>query len=454
MDLQERLGTTRWGRWELAWGKRTYVMGIINATPDSFSGDGLEHNVESAVEQGLRFQAEGADIVDVGGESTRPGSTAVDAEEEMRRILPVIRGLASSLDIPISVDTYKSEVARAAIDAGASIINDVWGLKHDPDMAALAAKEGVPVVLMHNQNGTDYADLVPDVMSGLRSSLSLALEAGVPIENVILDPGMGFGKTAEHNLEILRRLAEFKDLGRPLLVGMSRKRTIGYVLDAPVDDRVEGTAATVALSVANGADIVRVHDVKVMARVARMSDAVVRGWERPPDICMSEVTAYLGLGSNLGDRETHLRKALSLLGDAGEIIALSSVYETEPWGYAEQPSFLNMVCGFRTSLSPPELLALAQEVERRLGRVRTIRYGPRTMDVDILLYGDLVLDTPDLQIPHPRIPERAFVLAPLVEIASDMEHPTLKRPIRALLADAPGRETVVKLGALSPGEIP
>ena len=283
MSLQERLGTTRWGRWELAWGKRTYVMGIINATPDSFSGDGLDYNVESAVEQGLRFQAEGADIVDVGGESTRPGSTAVDAEEEMRRILPVIRGLASSLDIPISVDTYKSAVARAAIDAGASIINDVWGFKHDPDMAALAAKEGVPVVLMHNQNGTDYADLVLDVMGGLRSSLGLALEAGIPVENVILDPGMGFGKTAEHNLEILRRLAEFKDLGRPLLVGMSRKRTIGYVLDAPVDDRVEGTAATVALSVANGADIVRVHDVKVMARVARMSDAVVRGWERPPD---------------------------------------------------------------------------------------------------------------------------------------------------------------------------
>ena len=166
------------------------------------------------MEQGLRFQAEGADIVDVGGESTRPGSAAVDAEEEMRRILPVIRGLASRLDIPISVDTYKSAVARAAIDAGASIINDVWGLKHDPDMAPLAAKEGVPVVLMHNQNGIDYADLVPDVMSGLRSSLSLALEAGVPIENVILDPGMGFGKTAEHNLEILRRLAGVQGPGK------------------------------------------------------------------------------------------------------------------------------------------------------------------------------------------------------------------------------------------------
>ena len=169
---------------------------------------------------------------------------------------------------------------------------------------------------------------------------------------------------------------------------------------------------------------------------------------------MSEVTAYLGLGSNLGDREENLRKALSLLGESVEIIALSSVYETEPWGYAEQPSFLNLVCGFWTSLSPPELLALVQEVERRLGRVRTIRYGPRTIDVDILLYGDRIVDTPDLQIPHPRIPERAFVLAPFAEIAPDVEHPTLKRPISALLADAPGRETVVKLGALSLGEIP
>ena len=169
---------------------------------------------------------------------------------------------------------------------------------------------------------------------------------------------------------------------------------------------------------------------------------------------MSEVTAYLGLGSNLGDREENLRKALSLLRDVGEITALSSVYQTEPWGYAEQPSFLNLVCGFRTSLSPPELLALVQEVERRLGRVRTIRYGPRTIDVDILLYGDRIVDTPDLQIPHPRIPERAFVLAPFAEIAPDIEHPTLKRPISALLADAPGRETVVKLGDLSLGEIP
>ena len=283
MSLRERFATTRWGRWELAWGTRTFVTGIINTTPDSFSGDGLEYNVEAAVEQGLRFQAEGADIIDVGGESTRPGSTPVDAEEEMRRVVPVVRGLAASLDIPVSIDTYKSEVARASLDAGASIINDVWGLKHDPEMAALAASEGVPVVLMHNQIGTDYKELVPDVIDSLRLSLSLALEAGVSIENVILDPGMGFGKTAEHNLQILRSLQELKSLGRPLLVGMSRKRTIGYVLGLPVDDRVEGTAATVALSIANGADIVRVHDVKAMTRVARMTDAVVRGWEMSPE---------------------------------------------------------------------------------------------------------------------------------------------------------------------------
>ena len=165
---------------------------------------------------------------------------------------------------------------------------------------------------------------------------------------------------------------------------------------------------------------------------------------------MTSVTAYLGLGSNLGDREGNLRRALSLMGEHGEIIAVSSVYETEPWGYAEQPSFLNMACGFRTRLSPRDLLTLAKDVESRLGRVPTVRYGPRTMDVDILLYGDLVVDTQDLQIPHPGIPERAFVLAPLAEIAPDVEHPVFKRTIGAMLEAAPGRETVAKLGPLAP----
>ena len=270
--------TDRWGKLGFAWGKRTYVMGIINVTPDSFSGDGLGYDAEAALEQALRFQDEGADIIDVGGESTRPGSTPVTVEEEKRRVIPVIRLLASRLDVPVSVDTYKREVARDALAAGAAVINDVWGLKRDPALADLAAREGAPIVLMHNQQGLDYSDLVPEALASLRASLRQALEAGVPSENVVLDPGLGFGKKPEHNLELLRRLAELKALGLPLLVGTSRKSTIGLVLDLPVEERLEGTAATVALAIANGADIVRVHDVKAMTRVARMSDAIVRGW--------------------------------------------------------------------------------------------------------------------------------------------------------------------------------
>ena len=270
--------TDRWGKLGFAWGKRTYVMGIINVTPDSFSGDGLGYDAEAALEQALRFQDEGADIIDVGGESTRPGSTPVTVEEEKRRVIPVIRLLASRLDVPVSVDTYKREVAREALAAGAAVINDVWGLKRDPALADLAAREGAPIVLMHNQQGLDYSDLVPETLASLRASLRQALEAGVPSENVVLDPGLGFGKRPEHNLELLRRLAELKALGLPLLVGTSRKSTIGLVLDLPVEERLEGTAATVALAIANGADIVRVHDVKAMTRVARMSDAIVRGW--------------------------------------------------------------------------------------------------------------------------------------------------------------------------------
>lgn len=271
-------GITRCGSLELEWGKRTYVMGIVNATPDSFSGDGLGFDVHAALEQALRFEAEGADIIDVGGESTRPGYTIVDADEEIRRVVPVIQLLASRLTIPISVDTYKYAVAREALAVGAAMINDVWGLKQDAALADLAAKEGVPIILMHNQKGTSYTDLIPEIMTSLQISLGQALESGVPYGNVILDPGLGFGKAPEHNLEILRRLQEFKRLDMPILVGTSRKSAIGLVLDLPVEERLEGTAATVALSIANGSDIVRVHDVKAMTRVSRMSDAIVRGW--------------------------------------------------------------------------------------------------------------------------------------------------------------------------------
>ena len=270
------------------WGTKTFVMGVLNVTPDSFSRDGVGTDVERAVEQGLRFQEWGADIIDIGGESTRPASIYPDSEmvsavDELDRVLPVIEALTHLLKIPMSIDTYKSEVATQAIASGAEIVNDVWGLTGDPDIGAVIAKSGVPVILMHNQAHTRYRDVVPDVFERLHELTQSAIELGISKENIILDPGMGFGKTAQHNLQILRRLREFDALDLPLLVGLSRKSTIGYVLDLPVDDRIEGTAATVAISIANGADIVRVHDVKEMARVAKMTDAIVRGWEPRSD---------------------------------------------------------------------------------------------------------------------------------------------------------------------------
>ncbi len=279
---------TRCGAAEFRWGERTYVMGIINVSPESFSGDGLS-TAESAVAQARRFADEGADILDIGGESTRPGSSPIGLEEEKRRLLPAVERVAAAVSLPLSVDTGKAEVARLALEAGASILNDQWGLKREPALAALAAEHGVPIILMSNQRdrgGFDainqrdtafYEDVMAEVISSLRGSISTALAAGVPRENIIIDPGIGFGKTWQQDLELVRRLAELKVLEQPILVGTSRKSLIKMVLNLPASDRVEGTAATVAISIANGADIVRVHDVKQMVRVCRMTDAIVRG---------------------------------------------------------------------------------------------------------------------------------------------------------------------------------
>ena len=282
------------GRGDFAWGKRTYVMGIINVSPESFSGDAVT-DVEAAVAQGKRFVEEGADILDVGGESTRPAvsatveagvsgarlgkeATVLPVEMEANRVLPVIRRLAQEVTVPISVDTHKSQVARQAIESGATMINDVWGLKADADLARVAAEHDVPIVLMHNQANTEYEDLMADITASLKTSIDLAVDAGVGRHRIILDPGFGFGKLPVHNLELLRRLAELKSLGHPILIGTSRKSTIGWVLGLPVNERIEGTAATIAIAISNGADIIRVHDVKAMVRVARMADAIVRGW--------------------------------------------------------------------------------------------------------------------------------------------------------------------------------
>jgi dihydropteroate synthase len=265
---------------EFRWGSRTYVMGVVNVTPDSFSGDGLGLDVEAAVAQGRRFEEEGADILDVGGESTRPGFDPIPVEEELRRVVPVVRRLAAETALPVSIDTYKPEVAEAAIAAGANLLNDVWGFRHKGDgerLARLAAGSGLPAVVMHNQRGREFHDVVGDLLAGFRESVRIAREAGVPEERLVVDPGFGFGWDEAQNLEMLRRLAELRVLGRPILIGTSRKSTIGKVLDLPVEERLEGTAATVAIAIAHGADIVRVHDVKAMVRVARMTDAIVRG---------------------------------------------------------------------------------------------------------------------------------------------------------------------------------
>jgi dihydropteroate synthase len=259
------------------WGSRTYVMGIINVSPESFSGDGRAR-VSDAVAQAERFAAEGADILDVGGQSTRPGFEEISVAEEVRRVAPVIERIVRRVELPVSVDTYRSEVARAALDAGASLLNDIWGFRHDPQMAVLAAQRGVPAVVMHNQRGREFEDVIGDIRRGLEESIRIASRAGLPREHLIVDPGFGFGWTPAQNLEMLRRLAELRALGLPILVGTSRKSTIGAVLDLPVEQRLMGTAATVAIAIANGADIVRVHDVAEMVQVARMSDAVVRGW--------------------------------------------------------------------------------------------------------------------------------------------------------------------------------
>lgn len=280
-------GITRCGKIEFRWGERTYVMGIINMSPESFSGDGIS-NVDAALEQARRFASEGADFLDVGGESTRPGLAPISAEEEIERVIPVIERLSGEIEVPISIDTSKLEVAELALKAGAVMLNDQWGLKTEPRLAELAVKESVPIILMSNQRdkgeydaaaGRDishYQDVMSEVKSTLRRGIESALNAGVPPDNIIVDPGIGFGKTWQQDLEIIRRLRELKELGRPVLLGTSRKSLIKQVLNLPAGERVEGTAATIAIGIANGADIVRVHDVREMVRVCRMSDAIVR----------------------------------------------------------------------------------------------------------------------------------------------------------------------------------
>ena len=272
----------RVGSATLDWGSRTYVMGVLNVTPDSFSGDGLltaDDPVAAAVAQGRRMIDEGADVLDMGGASSRPGHARLDPDAEIARVVPVVRAVAGALPgTPLSIDTTSPAVATAALDAGAHLLNDIWGVADDPGMARLAAERGVPLVVMHNRAEARYRNVVAEVIADLQRAIDRALAAGVPWEHLVVDPGFGFGKTPDHNLALLRDLGALGVLGRPILLGTSRKSTLGKLLDLPADERVEATTATTALGIAAGVDMVRVHDVLENVRTARVTDAVVRGW--------------------------------------------------------------------------------------------------------------------------------------------------------------------------------
>lgn len=274
-ELKYAKNSYRFGGTKIDFRTETVVMGILNATPDSFSDGGKYDQVEFALERAQEMLRDGAKIIDIGGESTRPGHVQITSEEEIERVTPIIEALSNELNCPISIDTYKADVAKAAIEAGAHIINDIWGAKYDTEMAKVAAQFNVPIILMHNREQAVYEHrLMEDVVADLETSISIALKAGVTRENIWLDPGIGFAKNTAQNIEVMQHLRSISDLGYPLLLGTSRKSLIGNVLDLPVDERLEGTSATVCHGIEKGCHIMRVHDVKEIARVAKMMDVL------------------------------------------------------------------------------------------------------------------------------------------------------------------------------------
>lgn len=263
------------GDYTLNYHDKTLIMGILNITPDSFSDGGKFSTIDLAINRAKEMLQHGADIIDIGGESTRPGASTVTQEEELDRVIPVIKNLSRVIKAPISIDTYKAEVAKQAIEAGASIINDVWGAKADPNMAKVAAEYDVPIILMHNRTNKNYEQLIPDMIVDLMESVAIAKEAGVKDEKIIIDPGVGFAKTMDDNLEVMRNLDAFVQLGYPVLLGTSRKSFIGHILDVPPTERMEGTGATVCLGIQKGCHIIRIHDVLEMSRTAKMMDVML-----------------------------------------------------------------------------------------------------------------------------------------------------------------------------------
>lgn len=411
-------------------GTRTLVMGILNVTPDSFSGDGVAGGLDAAVARAEALVAAGADILDLGGESTRPGHEPVSEAAELARVVPILERLAGRLPVPISIDTRKAAVAEAALARGATIVNDVSGLTYDPRLVEVTARAGASLIIGHwrRRQPDDPDDVIEWLAGGLAESVRMATAAGIPRTQIIVDPGLGFAKLPPVSLAILGRLRELRArLGLPVLIGASRKGFIGQVLGQPVEGRLHGSLATVAMSVAAGMDAVRVHDVGPAVEIARMSEAIEYGWSDPVP---RWTPIYLGLGANLGDRAATIARAIRELDAERQIRVLrrASLYETAPVGVTEQPAFLNTVVEALTTLSGRPLLETVKRVERTLGRQSRERWGPREIDIDVLLHGATRLEEPGLEIPHRQMWERLFVLEPLAELRPDLTGPD-DRPI-------------------------
>jgi dihydropteroate synthase len=406
-----------------ALGRSPLLMGIVNVTPDSFSDGGQHYDAATAVMRAKTLAAEGAAIIDIGGESTRPGHAPVSAEEELRRVAPVLEALARELEAPVSIDTSKAAVAREAARLGASVINDVWGMQRDPGMADAVAETGSAVVVMHNREAADPAiDILDEVERFLERSLRLAARAGIPFGRLLIDPGVGFGKTPEQNHACISNLDRFRRLGPPVLVGLSRKSFIGRIVGGAPDERLVGTLAADMVALMRGASVLRVHDVAEHKQALDVFRALAAA-ERPPARRKADDRAevVLALGGNVGDKAGALRRALAAL-DAEPGIALTAVsrfYRASPWGKTDQDWFVNACALARTELSPEALLDRVKAIETALGRKPSERWGPRLIDIDIIAYGDVALRTDRLILPHPELFNRAFVLVPLAEIASD-----------------------------------
>lgn len=408
-------------------------MGVLNATPDSFSGDGLDRDADAIVERGRQQVAEGAAILDLGGESTRPGSTPVTEEVELARVLPALRRLVREVEVPISIDTSKPAVADAALCAGVRIVNDISGLR-DPRLAEVAARHSAWLVVMDNgwirPRPEPGGDVVGIVCGELRRLVETAAGAGVARERVVVDPGLGFGKTAEESLVLLSATAEIRERLAPhlLLCGPSRKRFTGAAIGLETHQRLEPTLGAVAIAAYLGADIIRVHDVREASRAAWIGAAAGEAGR-------SRHLVYVGLGANVGNARSTMRRAVGALGRVGKVKAVSSLWETAPREVLDQPRFLNAVAAVEMSEGgAAAIVSGLKRIEAELGRSPGARYGPRVIDLDLLMYGDGREEhDSDVIVPHARLAERRFALAPLAEVAPDLVEPRSGRTVRELL---------------------